>query len=338
MSAPPSRALARQVRVAVFAALGLALAAYLVLSTGWRAVLSAAAAVGWGGFSLLCLCTLGLFGLLGAAWYVLWPFPPASGFWALVRARMVRDSAAEVLPFSQFGGIALGVRAAILQGVRPRVAAATMIVDVTTEMLAQIAYTALGVALLAARAPRGSLTAALTRGTLIGLAIATLAAALFIAAQRRGVPRAARFAAPLLKRVGAAGAAAGAMLEAIYRAPGRVALSASLHFGAWIGNGVAGWIGLRLIGAQLDLAAALGIESLLYAMRSAAPFVPNALGVQEAAYALLAPLFGVSVEFALALSLLKRARDVVLGVPVLLLWQSAESRRALAQAISSATR
>lgn len=334
MSVKPA---ARTVRAGLFAAFGLALAAYLVLSTGWRAVLSSAAAVGWGGFPLICLCGLGILGVLGAAWYVLWPFGPDAGVWVFVRARMVRDAAAEVLPFSQFGGIALGMRAAIVQGVRPPEAAASMIVDVTTEMIAQIGYTVLGLALLAARAPRVSLTSTLTRGTLIGLVVASIAAAAFVAVQRRGVPIAARVAAPLLRRIGAAGAAAGATLDAIYRTPGRVVLSLLLHFTAWTASGVAGWIALRLIGAHVDLGAALGIESLLYALRSAAPFVPNALGVQEAAYALLAPLFGVRVEVALALSLVKRARDVVLGVPVLLLWQAAEGRRALAQSVGSAT-
>jgi hypothetical protein len=38
----------------------------------------------------------------------------------------------------------------------------------------------------------------------------------------------------------------------------------------------------------------------------------------EGAYALLGPLFGLPVEAALALSLLKRARDITIGVPVLL--------------------
>jgi glycosyltransferase 2 family protein len=326
-----------RVRAGLFAALGLALAAYLVLSTGWRGVISSAATVGGGGFLLICLCALGVFVLLGVAWYVLWPSASGAGVWVFVRARMVRDSAAEVLPFSQLGGIALGVRAAILQGVRPPVAAASMIVDVTTEMIAQIGYAALGVALLAARGPSGSLTSTLTRGTLIGLAVASIAAALFIAVQRRGLPVAARLAAPLARLLGEAGSAAGATLDAIYRSPVRVALSLLVHFMGWMASGVSGWIALRLIGAHVDVAAALGIESLLYAMRSAAPFVPNALGVQEAAYAVLAPLFGVSVEFALALSLLKRARDVVLGVPVLLVWQAAEGRRALAHTVSSAT-
>jgi hypothetical protein len=39
--------------------------------------------------------------------------------------------------------------------------------------------------------------------------------------------------------------------------------------------------------------------------------VPNALGVQEAAFAVLASLFGVGPELGIAASLLKRARDIV---------------------------
>src|SRR5256886_16477973 len=74
----------------------------------------------------------------------------------------------------------------------------------------------------------------------------------------------------------------------------------------------------------------MAIESLVYATRSAAAFIPNALGVQEAAYAVLAPIFGVGAEFGLAVSLLKRARDIAVGVPILLIWQAVEGQRALA--------
>jgi hypothetical protein len=62
--------------------------------------------------------------------------------------------------------------------------------------------------------------------------------------------------------------------------------------------------------------------------------VPNALGVQEAAYALLTPLFDIGAEFGLAVSLLKRARDIAVGVPILLIWQGLEGRRALSRARS----
>jgi len=81
---------------------------------------------------------------------------------------MVRDSAAEVLPFSQLGGMALGVRAAVLRGLATPLACASMIVDVTTEMVAQIGYVALGLAVLMMRAPRTSFSVSLTRVGLIG--------------------------------------------------------------------------------------------------------------------------------------------------------------------------
>ncbi|HEY0300060.1 MAG TPA: hypothetical protein VGC36_01935, partial [Rhizomicrobium sp.] len=73
----------------------------------------------------------------------------------------------------------------------------------------------------------------------------------------------------------------------------------------------------------------LAIEALLAALRSATVFIPAAIGVQEAGYAALMPLFGLGPEVGLAVSLLKRARDIVVGVPVLLAWQAVEGRRAL---------
>lgn len=319
-----------RVRLVILTALGVALGVYLVMHVGVRAVFSAAIAVGWGGFATLCLCSLLLFALLGVAWHVLLPARSGLPLGVFIRARMVRDSAAEVLPFSQLGGMALGVRAAVLRGVTVPLACASMIVDVTAEMLAQIPYVALGVAILAARVEPSARVASLTTSAIIGLGIATLAAGLFIVVQRYGRRIAARLAAPLLRGVAGIGATLSATLDAIYRSPGRVVLSVAVHFVAWVANSGVAWIGFRLIGARIDAEAVLAIESLVYALRSVAVVIPNALGVQEAAYAGLAPLFGVSAEYALAVSVLKRARDVAIGVPVLLLWQAAEGRQALA--------
>jgi hypothetical protein len=71
----------------------------------------------------------------------------------------------------------------------------------------------------------------------------------------------------------------------------------------------------------------LVIEGLLYAIRSVAFFVPNAIGVQEGAYILLGEGFGLTPEMALALSLLKRARDLVIGLPAFAAWQLLEGNR-----------
>src|SRR5262245_28367590 len=175
-----------RLRVALLAALGVALALYLLRYVGWHAVLTAAVAIGWAGFAVFCLCALGIFLVLGAAWQVLLPAEGRPALAVFIRARMVRDASAEVLPFSQLGGIALGVRAAILQGLQPALASASMIVDVTTEMVAQILYTAFGLAILAVRVPASSRVASLRLACVIGLVLAVIAAALFVAVQRHG--------------------------------------------------------------------------------------------------------------------------------------------------------
>jgi len=63
---------------------------------------------------------------------------------------------------------------------------------------------------------------------------------------------------------------------------------------------------------------ALLLESLGQAIRGAAFAIPGALGVQEGGYLLLAPLAGLPSDAALALSLAKRTRELLLGLPGLL--------------------
>ena len=49
--------------------------------------------------------------------------------------------------------------------------------------------------------------------------------------------------------------------------------------------------------------------------------------LQEAGYAGLGEIFGVPPELSLAVSLVRRARDIVVGVPILLVWQFVEVQR-----------
>jgi glycosyltransferase 2 family protein len=318
-----------KLRLTIIAILGIALGLYLIDDVGLGAVFAAVVAVGWGGFAILWLYSLGLFWVLGSAWYVLLPDATRVTPWIFIRARMVRDAAADVLPFSQLGGLVLGARAAILDAVPPPLAFASLVVDVTTEMLAQIAYIALGLIILSTHAPRSSAVVSLTHMTLIGLALGVGAGAVFLALQRYGHRLTGKLITRLLRGSSAATDAVTSLLDAIYLRRGRVTLSVAIHFFGWIASAIGAWIAFRLIGTRLDLASVIAIEALVCAARSAGSLVPNALGVQEAAYAVLAPLFGVGAEFGLAVSLLKRARDIALGVPILLLWQAAEGRRAL---------
>ena len=77
----------------------------------------------------------------------------------------------------------------------------------------------------------------------------------------------------------------------------------------------------------IGFAEAFIIESLAQAVRSAGFFIPASLGVQEGGYLLFGTLMGLSPEVALALSLVRRVRQLLVGVPALLAWQVYEGRR-----------
>ncbi len=62
------------------------------------------------------------------------------------------------------------------------------------------------------------------------------------------------------------------------------------------------------------------LESLSSGVRAAAFMVPAALGVQEGGLVLFGALFGLSAEIGLAISLSKRVRELLLGLPGLFFW------------------
>jgi putative membrane protein len=311
--------------------LGIALACYLLERVGVRAVFAAATSVGWGGFGILCLSAFAVFGLLGSAWYVLLPRASHIALSVLIRARMVRDAASEALPFSQVGGMILGVRAANLMGMPTRLAVGSMIVDVTTELLGQLLYVAFGLVLFLMRGLHSPGALEFERLALGGLVLAAFGGLVFLALQRHGFNWLSVKLAPRLFPASTQYLSGlGTELAHIHRAPLRVVLSVCIHFCDWNAAAVSTWIAFRLIGVHAPLSAVISLESLVYAARSVAFFVPNALGVQEAAYAVLAPLLGIGKEFALAVALLRRARDISVGIPILLIYQIAEGRRAVA--------
>jgi glycosyltransferase 2 family protein len=167
---------------------------------------------------------------------------------------------------------------------------------------------------------------------LIGLAVMAVLVLGFVVVQQRGI----RLPAQLGRRISARWlavfgglAAIETHLRTIHGRRGALALCGALHLATWIGSGLEIWLALRFMGVELGIGAVLALESLLYGARSVAFLVPNAVGVQEGAYVALGAVLGLDPETALALSLLKRGRDLAIGGPVLLIWQAIEGRRAL---------
>jgi putative membrane protein len=303
---------------------GLAMIGALVGYFGAGAVIGSLRAIGWAGFSAICAVHLVVISIEGIAWRLL---VPGARVWAFIWGRLIRDAGSEVLPVSQMGGCILGARAVTLAGVPGSVAAATTLVDLTLEFFAKLAYMAVGLILLLTLRPDMPVSLPVT----FGLTATGLFAIIFVVVQRGGFAFFDRFARMLgqgwAERTASGVAAVHAALAEIYQRRAGLWGGFVLHFACWILSAVEVWIALHLAGAPLGFPTVLVIESLLYAIRTVAFAIPNAVGVQEGAYVLIGAAFGLTPEMALAISLLKRARDLIIGLPALGTWQIAEGGR-----------
>ena len=315
---------------------GLACGTGLVAWAGAHQVLSAVMAAGISGVLILTAYNALPIAVCGLAWRaVLEPMPRRTAG-LMIWARFLRSSVSELVPM---GGEILAIRVMMLRGVATGRAGAATVVDVTLELLSQLAFTALGLALLAIDGRSN----ALAFWSLTGLGVATAAALAFLLAQRSGIlrwlerlPHRIAAHAPWARLPELAGLHG--EVQAIYRRP-RALLGGFLwHFLGWIAGAGETWLALLLLDAPIGLAELLIIESIALALRSAAFAVPGALGVQEGGYVALGALFGLGPEMALALSLLKRAREVLLAVPALAAWKLIELRAWRRQSLLLAVR
>ena len=320
------------VPVALIAA-GIAVMVALVLHFGAGAVGAALLAVGFGGFISVTLIHIGLIAMMGLAWGVL---IRGSRPWVAIWGRFVRDAGSEVLPLSQVGGYVLGTRALALAGVSGTQGVASTIVDITLEFVSQLAYVALGLVWLLHLHTSG----VAPQFVVLGLVLASALAAGFVIAQRRGVGYVDRIARAIgqgwADKTAAGATALHQALEAIYRRRGGIWLSFLIHFATWVASASEVFVALRFAGQPIPFGSAMVIESLVYAIRSTAFIVPNSMGVQEGAYVLLGGAFGLGADMALALSFVKRARDLAIGLPVIALWQAIEGGRLMRRAAAKA--
>jgi putative membrane protein len=268
--------------------------------------------------SVYRLVTLGLH---TRSWQVLLPSVCRPAFWPLLRLRWIGESVNNLLPVAQVGGDLVRARLLTPLGVPAATAAGTMFADLTGGVAGQVLFTALGVTALAAGAGLGPFSTALTSGLLLlgGLCLA-LAVVGFGLRQDLGRSRLWRRAARRWPGLAVSRAAfQQALISLLDR---RRALAASLgwHLGGWLSQVGESWLVLQLLGVPAPWRSALIIESLSATARGAAFFVPGGLGVQEGVVVAVGRHLGLPLEVALVLGLVKRLREVVVGLPGLLAW------------------
>jgi len=242
--------------------------------------------------------------------------------------RWLGDSINALLPVAQVGGeVVRGQLLARCGGVAGGTAAASVIVDLTLGLATLVAFVLGGLSLMLGR---GDPAAA---PLVLGTVLFCLPVAAFYRLQRSGLPL--RLARALAARLGGAGwqrlaGGAGTLdheLAALYARPAALARSAGWRLAAWIAGALEMALGLAILGHAIGLGDALIFEAVTQAFRNAGFAIPAALGVQEGGMMVAGALIGVPAELALTLSLVKRMRDLVLGLPALTVWQVQESRR-----------
>jgi uncharacterized membrane protein YbhN (UPF0104 family) len=76
-----------------------------------------------------------------------------------------------------------------------------------------------------------------------------------------------------------------------------------------------------MLGHPVDIGTAFLFESLGQAIRTGAFAVPGGLGIQEGGYVVVGSVLGIDPAVALALSLARRVRELLFGLPGLIVWQ-----------------
>jgi putative membrane protein len=241
---------------------------------------------------------------------------------AIFRIRWVREGVNALLPVAQIGGQVVGTRLLVHEGLAPALAVAGTILDLTLEAAAQLIFTLAGIGALLMMSRDHSWLSWVGGG----LFLTALGVAGFIAAQRLGLMRliergVERMATTWPATANWSMAGLHDRLMARQADIGAVAKATATHTLSWAIGGLEVWIALRALGHGVTVLDAVVIESLGMAARSAGFAVPGAVGVQEGGFVLVCGLFGVPAEPALALSVLKRLRELLVGAPALVVWQ-----------------
>jgi putative membrane protein len=307
---------------------GVGLSAWLLKSYGVQRIGDLIAHAGWAGI-LMVVAFHGVQVVCSAwGWRVIASSsPPREPLRVYVVLRWIREAVNNLLPLAQIGGEVVAWRLLRHRGAALPAAIAGTVADLTLEMVTQIAFTLIGTLLLLRSVESEGIAATVMAGSLIaGVLMVVLFGAL-----RLGL--AARIEKGLLRvgrLMGWAGAAhvegLNEALMSAYRQPGRVARSALWHLASWLLGAAEVCLALHFLGQDVSIESGLVIESIGQAAKALGFAVPGALGVQEEGYVIVCRAVGLSAELAIALSLIKRLREVALGIPAIVVWQHWETK------------
>ena len=247
----------------------------------------------------------------------------------------IREAINRLLPVANVGGELVGIRLLALEGVSGTNATTSVIIEMLLNLVAQYLFLALGLGILlritgSLRSMDALLIAVVgTLPLLLVLMWLLRSGRLLRAVEKLG-------ARMLDSKAGRLGALSNlAQLDTAIRrlafAHDRLALATAWQLAGLIAGSAEDWLALRWLGYPVSPATALVIESIVLAARSLIFVAPAGLGVQEAGLVGIGHVLGIGSDVAIALSLAKRMREILFGVPVLAVWRFAVRARSRAQ-------
>lgn len=300
---------------------GLGLIAGLIGVHDFDQVVAALSLAGWS-MTLIGIVCIGVLLADTLGWRALLQPSERPSLGAMLVRRWIGGSINGLLPVAQVGGDIVRAHLLSRAGVAGPLAGASVVVDVTVGLATQFAFVLLGLVLLLAA--QGGSPWLLRLGAGLGtLALAVLG---FVLLQQRGL------FLPLARLVERAtrgrgwldltGSAASLDREVLARYRDRVRLSicAGWRLLGWLCGSAEIWLIFWLLDHPIGVAEAVVLESLGQAVRSLGFVLPGGLGAQESAIMAGGMMVGIAPDLALAVALIKRARDLAYGVSGLIAW------------------
>jgi len=308
---------------------GLAGLSGLLIWQGIGEITATLVTAGWG---LLVVAAFHLIPMLSSSicWRTLLPARHRLPLSHLMAARWIGESVNSMLPVAQIGGEFAKTRWVMRNskqrnGIPGAVAGSSVVVEVTISLFTQIIFTIIGlIALLFYLDINSHLVVEIT----IGVAVMTALLMAFYASQHHNLFE---HMTHLLEKIsggkqwlklsGGANTLDQAIVD-IYSTKRVLAVASAWRFFSWfLGIGEV-WLIMHFLGHPVSLMEALLLESLGQAIRAAGFLIPASLGIQEGGFLLLGIVLGIPPQTALALSLGKRVRELILGIPGLIVWQA----------------
>lgn len=310
---------------------GAALLTVLIVREGATRVAAALAAASWA-VPVVAAVNIPRVFSDGAAWSALVPRPDRPRFLTAVWIRWVGGSVNDLLPSARLGGDILTARLATIRGgLPPTLAAGVAIVNMTISVTMRILFT-IGVLLLIAGVTG---LGHLYLPTFLAGLIALIAVLGFYLAQRFGFFRLINGVISRVRNLSKwslliqSGANFDDTVRRLYSRLPALLMCALLWIGSWLVGCVETWVALFALGVQTSFIVALIVETAGQSVRSVFFIVPAGLGIFEGSMVVVCSLFGISGDVALALSLIRRAREALFSGPGLIVWQFVEARRVL---------